>query len=281
MATIIDGKAIAKQIRQSIKEQTLAFKQEHGLAPGLSVILVGEDPASQVYVRNKERACTEVGIRSKVIRMDEQTSENELLKTIDELNNDKTVHGILVQLPLPNHIDEDKIINAISPDKDVDGFHPIHSGMLMTGQPGLEPCTPKGIIRLIEETGQDIGGKNAVVIGRSNIVGKPVALMLLQRNATVTITHSKTKNLADIASQADILVVAIGRPHMIDSSYVKEGAIVIDVGTTRVNGALRGDVVFDDVSKKAGFLTPVPGGVGPMTITMLLENTLTAAKRSI
>jgi methylenetetrahydrofolate dehydrogenase (NADP+)/methenyltetrahydrofolate cyclohydrolase len=281
MATIIDGKAIAKQIRQSIKEQTLAFKQEHGLAPGLSVILVGEDPASQVYVRNKERACEEVGIRSKVIRMDEQTSEYELLKTIDELNNDKTVHGILVQLPLPNHIDEDKIINAISPDKDVDGFHPIHSGMLMTGQPGLEPCTPKGIIRLIEETGQDIGGKNAVVIGRSNIVGKPVALMLLQRNATVTITHSKTKNLADIASQADILVVAIGRPHMIDSSYVKEGAIVIDVGTTRVNGALRGDVVFDDVSKKAGFLTPVPGGVGPMTITMLLENTLTAAKRSI
>lgn len=280
MATIIDGKAIAKQIRQSIKEQTLAFKQEHGLAPGLSVILVGEDPASQVYVRNKERACEEVGIRSKVIRMDEQTSEYELLKTIDELNNDKTVHGILVQLPLPNHIDEDKIINAISPDKDVDGFHPIHSGMLMTGQPGLEPCTPKGIIRLIEETGQDIGGKNAVVIGRSNIVGKPVALMLLQRNATVTITHSKTKNLADIASQADILVVAIGRPHMIDSSYVKEGAIVIDVGTTRVNGALRGDVVFDDVSKKAGFLTPVPGGVGPMTITMLLENTLTAAKRS-
>jgi methylenetetrahydrofolate dehydrogenase (NADP+)/methenyltetrahydrofolate cyclohydrolase len=281
MATIIDGKAIAKQIRQSIKEQTLAFKQEHGLPPGLSVILVGEDPASQVYVRNKERACEEVGIRSKVIRMDEQTSEYELLKTIDELNNDKTVHGILVQLPLPNHIDEDKIINAISPDKDVDGFHPIHSGMLMTGQPGLEPCTPKGIIRLIEETGQDIGGKNAVVIGRSNIVGKPVALMLLQRNATVTITHSKTKNLADIASQADILVVAIGRPHMIDSSYVKEGAIVIDVGTTRVNGALRGDVVFDDVSKKAGFLTPVPGGVGPMTITMLLENTLTAAKRSI
>lgn len=280
MATIIDGKAIASKIRQSIKEQTLAFKEEHGLAPGLAVVLVGEDPASQVYVRNKERACKEVGISSKVIRMDEQTSEIELLRTIDELNKDKTIHGILVQLPLPGHIDEDKIINAIIPDKDVDGFHPLHSGMLMTGQAGLEPCTPKGIIRLIEETGQDITGKHAVVIGRSNIVGKPVALMLLQRNATVTIAHSKTKNLADVASSADILVVAIGRPQMIDSSYVKDGAIVIDVGTSRVNGALLGDVVFDDVSKKASFITPVPGGVGPMTITMLLENTLLAAMRS-
>jgi methylenetetrahydrofolate dehydrogenase (NADP+)/methenyltetrahydrofolate cyclohydrolase len=281
MAVIIDGKAVAKKIRESIKERVKALKQEHGLVPGLCVILVGEDPASQVYVRNKERACTEVGIHSTVIRMDASTTEEELLETIKRLNNDTTVHGILVQLPLPKHINEMEVINAISPEKDVDGFHPIHTGMLMTGQPGLEPCTPKGIIRLIEETGQDITGKNAVIIGRSNIVGKPVAMMLLKRNATVTIAHSKTRNLAELASSADILVVAIGKPHTIDSSYVKEGAIVIDVGTTRVDGALLGDVRFDEVKERAGYITPVPGGVGPMTITMLLENTLLAAARTL
>jgi methylenetetrahydrofolate dehydrogenase (NADP+)/methenyltetrahydrofolate cyclohydrolase len=281
MAVIIDGKAIAKKIRETITEKVEALKQEHGLVPGLTVILVGENPASQVYVRNKEKGCTEVGIHSTVIRMDAKTTEEELLETIKRLNNDTAVHGILVQLPLPDHINENAVINAISPSKDVDGFHPIHTGMLMTGMPGLEPCTPKGIIRLIEETGQDITGKNAVVIGRSNIVGKPVAMMLLQRNATVTIAHSRTRNLADIASKADILVVAIGRPHTIDSSYVKEGAIVIDVGTTRLDGALLGDVQFDEVKEKAGFITPVPGGVGPMTITMLLDNTLTAAMRTL
>ncbi len=281
MAVIIDGKNIAKQIRKTLKNEIEKCKQQHNLVPGLSVVLVGEDPASQVYVRNKERACKEVGINSSVIRMKKETSEEELLSTINDLNQDDSVHGILVQLPLPKHINEESIINAISPNKDVDGFHPIHAGMLMNGQEGLEPCTPKGIIRLIEETGQSISGKNAVVIGRSNIVGKPVALMLLQKNATVTIAHSKTQNLKDVARNADILVVAIGKAKFVDSSYIKEGAIVIDVGTTRVEGSLYGDVDFDDAKDKAGYITPVPGGVGPMTITMLLENTLLAAKRKL
>ncbi len=281
MAVLIDGKNIAKQIRKTIKEEIEVCRKQHNLVPGLSVVLVGEDPASQVYVRNKERACKEVGINSTVIRMKEETTEGELLSTIHDLNQDDSVHGILVQLPLPKHINEESIINAISPSKDVDGFHPIHAGMLMNGQAGLEPCTPKGIIRLIEETGQSIAGKNAVVIGRSNIVGKPVALMLLQRNATVTIAHSKTQNLKEAARNADILVVAIGKAKFVDSSYIKEGAIVIDVGTTRVEGSLYGDVDFDDAKDKAGYITPVPGGVGPMTITMLLENTLLAAKRKL
>jgi methylenetetrahydrofolate dehydrogenase (NADP+)/methenyltetrahydrofolate cyclohydrolase len=281
VAALIDGKNISKQIRKTIKDEIGKYKEKYNLIPGLSVILVGEDPASQVYVRNKERACREVGINSTVIRMKEETSEEELLATIHELNQDDSIHGILVQLPLPEHINEESIINAISPSKDVDGFHPIHAGMLMNGQAGLEPCTPKGIIRLIEETGESIAGKNAVVIGRSNIVGKPVALMLLQRNATVTIAHSKTQNLKEVARNADILVVAIGKAKFIDSSYIKEGAIVIDVGTTRVEGSLYGDVDFDDAKKKAGYITPVPGGVGPMTITMLLENTLEAAKRKL
>ncbi|HHY81442.1 MAG TPA: bifunctional methylenetetrahydrofolate dehydrogenase/methenyltetrahydrofolate cyclohydrolase FolD [Clostridiales bacterium] len=281
MAVIIDGKAIAAKIRENIKAEVERLKNKHNLIPGLTVILVGEDPASQVYVRNKERACIEAGMNSTVIRMSADTTEQELLDTIARLNLDDTVHGILVQLPLPGHINEDKIINAINPEKDVDGFHPINCGMLMTGQAELEPCTPKGIIRLIEETGQSISGKNAVVIGRSNIVGKPVAIMLLQRHATVTIAHSRTQNLAEIAKNADILVVAIGKPHFIGSEYVKEGAIVIDVGTTRVGGKLCGDVKYDEVFEKAGYITPVPGGVGPMTITMLLDNTLKAAKRCL
>ncbi|NLC43237.1 MAG: bifunctional methylenetetrahydrofolate dehydrogenase/methenyltetrahydrofolate cyclohydrolase FolD [Clostridiales bacterium] len=281
MAIIIDGKKIAKYIKETIKEDIKELKQQHSLIPGLCVVLVGDDPASMVYVRNKERACKEVGISSTVIYMKEETTEEELLTTINTLNQDNRVHGILVQLPLPKHINEESIINAISPSKDVDGFHPIHAGMLMNGQQGLEPCTPKGIIRLIEETGQSISGKNVVVIGRSNIVGKPVALMLLQRNATVTIAHSKTQNLKEVAHNADILVVAIGRPKFVDSSYIKEGAIVIDVGTTRVEGSLYGDVDFEDAKDKAGYITPVPGGVGPMTITMLLENTLAAAKRTL
>ncbi|MGI6537404.1 MAG: bifunctional methylenetetrahydrofolate dehydrogenase/methenyltetrahydrofolate cyclohydrolase FolD [Caldicoprobacterales bacterium] len=280
MSIIIDGKAISKRIRESIKRKVDECKM-NGLIPNLSVVLVGEDPASKVYARNKQKACKEVGIKSTVVKLEENTSEQELLEIIYRLNQDNTIHGILVQLPLPNHIDEKRIINAIDLSKDVDGFHPMHSGMLMNGQAILEPCTPKGIIRLIEETKQNIEGKNAVVIGRSNIVGKPVAIMLLQKNATVTIAHSRTENLAKLASTADILVVAIGKPRFIDRNYVKEGAIVIDVGITSVNGALVGDVDFDDVKEKAGYITPVPGGVGPMTITMLLENTLIAAKGAI
>ncbi|HHU49069.1 MAG: bifunctional methylenetetrahydrofolate dehydrogenase/methenyltetrahydrofolate cyclohydrolase FolD [Caldicoprobacterales bacterium] len=281
MSKVIDGKAIANQIRHTIKEEVSALKTQHSLVPGLCVILVGDDPASKIYVRNKERACKEVGINSTVIRMDEQVAEKELLDTIERLNQDDNVHGILVQLPLPRHINKDAVINAIHPAKDVDGFHPINSGMLMAGQAEFEPCTPKGIIRLIEETDESIAGKRAVVIGRSNIVGKPVAIMLLQRHATITIAHSRTRNLAEIARTADILVVAIGKPQFVDASFIKEGAIVIDVGITRVNGSLMGDVKFEEVEKKAGYITPVPGGVGPMTITMLLENTLIAAKRNI
>lgn len=281
MSILIDGKRIANEIRNNIKKDIQILKSQHSLTPGLCVVLVGNDPASEIYVRNKERACIEVGIDSTVIHMKEQTTESELLETIERLNKDNSVHGILVQLPLPKHINEKNIINAIHPLKDVDGFHPVNCGMLMTGQAELEPCTPKGIIRLIEEVDHNIAGKKAVVIGRSNIVGKPVALMLLQKHATVTIAHSRTRNLTEIARTADILVVAIGKPEFIDSSYVKEGAIVIDVGTTRVNGKLKGDVRFDEVKNKAGYITPVPGGVGPMTITMLLENTLIAAKRNI
>lgn len=278
LGQIIDGKAIAESVRNSIRQDIIKLKQEKGIVPGLTVILVGDDPASQIYVRNKERACKDVGIKSQVIKLEKNTSQAELLDLIYKLNEDKETHGILVQLPLPSHIDEGMVIEAIDPKKDVDGFHPVSAGKLFVGQPGLRPCTPKGIIRLIRETGTDIAGKHAVIIGRSNIVGKPVALMLLQNNATVTICHSKTKNLKEIAASADILVVAIGQPETIDDGYIKEGAIVIDVGTTRVNGKLKGDVVFDKAIQKAGWITPVPGGVGPMTIAMLLENTVAAAR---
>ena len=276
-AKIIDGKALASRIRSSLKNDIQKLSREKGYLPGLAVILVGKDPASQIYVRNKEKACKEIGIESRVIYMEENISQDELLREINTLNNDKNIHGILVQLPLPSHIDEDAVISAIDPMKDVDGFHPVTTGKLFVGQMGFEPCTPKGIITLIKETGQDITGKHAVVIGRSNIVGKPVAIMLLRENATVTICHSKTKKLKEISKNADILVVAMGRPESIDDEYIKEGAIVIDVGTTRVDGKLKGDVVFDKAVHKAGWITPVPGGVGPMTITMLLKNTILAA----
>ncbi|MFY9177712.1 MAG: bifunctional methylenetetrahydrofolate dehydrogenase/methenyltetrahydrofolate cyclohydrolase FolD [Caldicoprobacterales bacterium] len=276
-AKIIDGKALASRIRSSLKNDIQKLSREKGYLPGLAVILVGKDPASQIYVRNKEKACKEIGIESRVIYMEENISQDELLREINTLNNDKSIHGILVQLPLPSHIDEDAVISAIDPMKDVDGFHPVTTGKLFVGQMGFEPCTPKGIITLIKETGQDITGKHAVVIGRSNIVGKPVAIMLLRENATVTICHSKTKKLKEISKNADILVVAMGRPESIDDEYIKEGAIVIDVGTTRVDGKLKGDVVFDKAVHKAGWITPVPGGVGPMTITMLLKNTILAA----
>jgi len=279
-ANIIDGKALSNRLRESIKQRVGELKDRSGITPGLTVILVGNDPASAVYVRNKERACRQVGINSNIIKLEENISQDELLWHIDSLNKDKNVHGILVQLPLPPQINPVMVINAIDPEKDVDGFHPVNVGRMVTGQDCLEPCTPKGIIRLIQETGKPIRGKNAVVIGRSNIVGKPVSLMLLQNDATVTICHSKTSGLEEICKRADILVVAIGRPNFIDSRYVKDGATVIDVGTNRVGDKLVGDVNFEEVKQIAGWITPVPGGVGPMTITMLLENTLQAALKN-
>lgn len=277
-ATIVSGKDLAAELREEIKQKVAEMKQKQGKTPGLAVILVGEDPASQIYVRNKEKACEEVGMYSEVKRLPEQTTQEELLDLVRKYNEDDNIHGILVQLPLPKHIDEDEVLKAISPKKDVDGFHVENAGSLFTGLPGFVACTPKGCIKLIKKTGIDIAGKNAVVVGRSNIVGKPVAMLLLNENATVTICHSKTQNLPEICRNADILVAAIGRPEMITGDYIKPGAIVIDVGTSRVDGKLKGDVKFDEAKEIAGFITPVPGGVGPMTITMLIENTLEACQ---
>jgi methylenetetrahydrofolate dehydrogenase (NADP+)/methenyltetrahydrofolate cyclohydrolase len=278
---IIDGKALAKEKRAEIAKQVEALK-EKGVTPGLAVVLVGEDPASQIYVRNKHKACEEVGIYSRKITLPEETTEEEILKIIDELNNDPEIDGILVQLPLPKHIDPDKVILSISPDKDVDGFHPVNAGRLLTGQDGFFPCTPLAVMELIKSAGVDVSGKEAVVVGRSNIVGKPVSMLLLRENATVTICHSKTKDLADVCRRADILVAAVGRPEMITSDYVKEGAVVIDVGINRVGEKkVVGDVAFDEVKDKAAYITPVPGGVGPMTITMLLYNTLLSAQKRV
>lgn len=278
---IIDGKALAKEKRAEIAKQVEALK-EKGVTPGLAVVLVGEDPASQIYVRNKHKACEEVGIYSRKITLPEETTEEELLKIIDELNNDPEIDGILVQLPLPKHIDPDKVILSISPDKDVDGFHPVNAGRLLTGQDGFFPCTPLAVMELIKSAGVDVSGKEAVVVGRSNIVGKPVSMLLLRENATVTICHSKTKDLADVCRRADILVAAVGRPEMITADYVKEGAVVIDVGINRVGEKkVVGDVAFDEVKDKAAYITPVPGGVGPMTITMLLYNTLLSAQKRV
>jgi methylenetetrahydrofolate dehydrogenase (NADP+)/methenyltetrahydrofolate cyclohydrolase len=278
---IIDGKALAKEKRAEIAKQVEALK-EKGVTPGLAVVLVGEDPASQIYVRNKHKACEEVGIYSRKITLPEETTEEEILKIIDELNNDPEIDGILVQLPLPKHIDPDKVILSISPDKDVDGFHPVNAGRLLTGQDGFFPCTPLAVMELIKSAGVDVSGKEAVVVGRSNIVGKPGSMLLLRENATVTICHSKTKDLADVCRRADILVAAVGRPEMITSDYVKEGAVVIDVGINRVGEKkVVGDVAFDEVKDKAAYITPVPGGVGPMTITMLLYNTLLSAQKRV
>lgn len=278
---IIDGKALAKEKRAEIAKQVEALK-EKGVTPGLAVVLVGEDPASQIYVRNKHKACEEVGIYSRKITLPEETTEEEILKIIDELNNDPEIDGILVQLPLPKHIDPDKVILSISPDKDVDGFHPVNAGRLLTGQDGFSPCTPLAVMELIKSAGVDVSGKEAVVVGRSNIVGKPVSMLLLRENATVTICHSKTKDLADVCRRADILVAAVGRPEMITSDYVKEGAVVIDVGINRVGEKkVVGDVAFDEVKDKAAYITPVPGGVGPMTITMLLYNTLLSVQKRV
>lgn len=279
MSTIINGKQVAQEIRQQLKSEVNHWISKTGIIPHLTVVIVGNDPASHSYVKGKQKGAEEVNIKSTVIHLPETVEEERLLQIIDELNGDSTVHGILVQLPLPKHIDENKVINRIHFLKDVDGFHPINVGKMSIDDEGLLPCTPAGIIKLIQSTGQSIEGKHAVVIGRSNIVGKPVAQLLLKHNATVTICHSRTNDLSQFTRQADILVVAIGKPLSIGKEMVKEGAIVIDVGTTRMeDGKIHGDVKFDEVSEVASFITPVPGGVGPMTITMLLKNTLKAVQ---
>lgn len=275
---IIDGKQVAKDIRAEIKQEVSEMKQQR-MTPGLTVILVGDDPASHSYVKGKEKACEEVGIASRVIRKPASITEEELLDIVRELNEDPATHGILVQLPLPDHISEEAVLETIIPEKDVDGFHPVNVGRMMIGEECFLPCTPHGVIEMIKRTGTEIAGKHAVVVGRSNIVGKPVAMLLLQENATVTICHSRTKNLAEMTRQADILVVGVGVAHMIGKEHVKPGAVVIDVGVNRIeSGKLVGDVRFDEVKEIASHITPVPGGVGPMTITMLLKNTVQACK---
>lgn len=278
-AAIISGKQVSDEIRIDIAREVKDLA-ERGVKPGLAVVLVGEDPASQVYVRNKEKSCIELGFHSEVHRLDASTTQEELLALVAELNSRDNIDGILVQLPLPKHIEEKAVIDAIAVEKDVDGFHPVNVGNLVIGDDSLLPCTPAGVIELIKRTGTGLSGKHAVVIGRSNIVGKPVSLLLQRENATVTMCHSRTANMAELSRQADILVVAIGRANFIDASYVKPGAVVIDVGMNRLdNGKLAGDVDFESAKEVAGYITPVPGGVGPMTITMLMSNTLIAAKR--
>lgn len=276
---IIDGKAIAGKKREELKQAVVELKAK-GITPGLAVILVGDDPASQTYVRNKQRACKEVGIYSLLLKYEENITEEFLLARIKELNENKEIHGILVQLPLPNQINPKVVIEAIHPDKDVDGFHPLNVGNLLTGEDTFVPCTPLGIIEMLKEIHIDLTGKHAVVIGRSNIVGKPMGQLLLGENATVTYCHSKTVDLPSITRQADVLVSAIGQANRITADYVKEGAVVIDVGMNRnEEGKLCGDVLYDEVKNKASYITPVPGGVGPMTITMLLANTVKAAMK--
>ena len=282
MANIIDGKALAEKLQAKLAEKTAKLKAETGQEPGLVVILVGDNPASQVYVRNKERSALAASFRSEVVRLPESTSQEELLTLIAKYNQDPAWHGILVQLPLPAHIDDEAVLLAIDPDKDVDGFHPTNMGRLWSGHPLMIPSTPAGIMEMFREYKVDLEGKNAVVIGRSNIVGKPMAQLLLSKNATVTLTHSRTHHLAKIAKKADILVVAIGRGHFVTKDFVKEGAVVIDVGMNRdENGKLIGDVKFDEVAEVASLITPVPKGVGPMTITMLMEQTYQAFVRSL
>ena len=282
MAIIIDGKATSLAMKEELKVKIQEFEAQNGFAPGLTVIIVGDDPASAVYVRNKENACAAVGIQSTTHRLPKETSEEELLALIGRLNLDKDVHGILVQLPLPKQISEERVLAAISPAKDVDAFHAENVGHIMIGNYQFLPCTPAGVMALLERYNIPVEGKNCVVIGRSNIVGKPQAMLLLEKNGTVTICHSRTKNLADITRQADILVAAVGRPKFVTAEMVKEGATVIDVGINRLSdGTLCGDVDFAEIEKKAYAITPVPGGVGPMTVTMLLYNTLTAAEKSL
>lgn len=277
MAKLLMGKEVSARIKAELKTEVENLKKE-GINPGLAVIIVGEDPASQVYVRNKERACEECGIYSEKYTLTAETTQEELLKLIDELNNKSSISGILVQLPVPKHIDEKTIINAIAPNKDVDAFHPVNVGKIMVGNYDFVPCTPAGVMELIKESGIDVSGKECVIVGRSNIVGKPQAMLLLHQNGTVTICHSKTKNLAEKTKNADILVAAVGIPNFIKGDMIKEGAVVIDVGINRLeNKKLCGDVEFESAEKVAGAITPVPGGVGPMTIAMLMKNTVKAA----
>lgn len=280
MATIIDGKAIAAKIRAELKTSVAELKTK-GIVPGLAVVLVGEDPASKVYVSMKEKACADVGIFSDEHKLAVETSEAELLELIARLNSDPKINGILVQLPLPKQINTEKVLEAISPDKDVDGFHPYNVGRLMVGKPTFQPCTPYGVMVMLKEIGVDLTGKNVVVVGRSNIVGKPVAMMCLQQHATVTVCHSRTKNLAEVVKGADVVIAAVGVPEMIKGEWIKEGAVVIDVGVNRVGDKkLVGDVEYAAAAERASAITPVPGGVGPMTITMLLYNTVESAKKS-
>ena len=281
MAEIIDGKLIAKNVREELKVEVSEFQERTGLKPGLSVILIGEDPASKVYVRNKHKACKDVGIISFEHILPADTSEEDLLALIEQNNTDPAVNGILVQLPLSAHMNKDKVLEAISPAKDVDGFHPYNIGKLVTGTPLFEPCTPLGVMTLIDSTGIDMEGKEAVIVGRSNIVGKPMAFMLLKRNATVTICHSRTADLAAKVKGADIIVAAVGVLEMVKGEWIKDGAVVIDVGMNRnAEGKLKGDVDFEGAKEHASHITPVPGGVGPMTIAMLLKNTVISAKAS-
>ncbi|HEO3997673.1 TPA: bifunctional methylenetetrahydrofolate dehydrogenase/methenyltetrahydrofolate cyclohydrolase [Streptococcus agalactiae] len=282
MTELIDGKALSQKMQAELGRKVERLKEQHGIIPGLAVILVGDNPASQVYVRNKERSALETGFKSETLRLSESISQEELIDIIHQYNEDKSIHGILVQLPLPQHINDKKIILAIDPKKDVDGFHPMNTGHLWSGRPMMVPCTPAGIMEMFREYHVDLEGKHAVIIGRSNIVGKPMAQLLLDKNATVTLTHSRTRNLSEVTKEADILIVAIGQGHFVTKDFVKEGAVVIDVGMNRdENGKLIGDVVFEQVAEVASMITPVPGGVGPMTITMLLEQTYQAALRSV
>ena len=281
MYRILDGKKTAQKVKDALKERVEQLKKD-GLTPGLAVIIVGNDSASRVYVNNKKKACEYVGIHSEEYALPEETTQDELISLVKRLNEKADIHGILCQLPLPKHINEEAVINAIDPQKDVDAFHPINVGTIMIGNFDFLPCTPAGVMELIDESGIDLTGKHCVVVGRSNIVGKPQAMLLLHRNATVTICHSKTENLPQVCQTADVLVVAVGRAKMVDESYIKEGAVVIDVGMDRdENGKLCGDVDFDSACKKAGYITPVPGGVGPMTIATLMKNAVTAAEKSI
>ena len=278
---LIDGKKVSAVVRARLAEEAKALKEKTGKVPGLATVLVGDDPASSVYVRNKNKICRELGFQSFERKLSADTSEAQLLQLIEELNSNNNINGILVQLPLPDQIDSEKILQAIDPNKDVDGFHPINVGKLVVGNALLTPCTPTGIIKLLDHYKIEISGKHAVIIGRSNIVGKPVAMLLLQRNATTTICHSRTKNLEEITRSADILIAAIGRANFVTENMVSKGTVVIDVGINRVDGKLTGDINFEPVSNKASYITPVPGGVGPMTIALLMENTLKAFKDSV
>lgn len=278
-AKLIDGKAVSAAVKQQVAEEAGAFMKRCNVEIGLAVVIVGDDPASRIYVNNKRKVCEAVGFHSYEYALPADTSQDELMSLIDSLNADKRVNGILVQMPLPDELDENEVINRISPDKDVDAFHPVNVGRIMTGRYSMVPCTPAGVMELISAAGVEVSGKNCVVVGRSNIVGKPMAMLLLHKNGTVTICHSKTRDLAEICRQADILVAAVGRERFITADMIKEGACVIDVGINRMSdGRLCGDVDFEQAKNKAGYITPVPGGVGPMTIAMLMKNTLTAAR---